>query len=235
MIYERYRGSDTSKTVPRRLAEVERCEDTMSCEDRVKVYRELLRIEKEPNTRGFLLWRIGREYLHQERHEEGFAALAEARKEFDPLLGTINDVMDEYCRTLYYLILDHFSDLDDFETTADLAQAIVVNLDKTQFTEFEKSYVLSELGHALTILAKQQGLDFPRSLALACYLRWHHLQPEEPGCLERLAYAYFCVGDLVHCRSAIEMCLAVAPAGELRDRIEEFARENARVLGRVVG
>lgn len=230
MIYERYRGSDTSKTVPRRLNELKQHEKKMPWKQRIRVLRELLEIEKEPNTRGYLLWRIGHDYLSEERHEDAVGAFLEAKGEFDPLMGTIDGVMDEYCDTLYYVILDHYAAREEIETMAELAMVIVVNLDNTQVSDFQKGYILSRLGYALNMLARKHSLEALRPLVRACYLRWHHIQPEDETCLTLLAYLYFEEGDMAHCRSAVQMCLEVAPAGEVRDRIEAFAREHAREI-----
>ena len=229
MIFEWYRGSDTSKTLPRRLNDLRQHEEAMSYKETIKVFRELLEIEKEPNWRGYLLWRIGRNYLSGDCHQEAITAFLDAKREFDPLLGTFTDVVAEYCDSLYYLLLD-YSQRDEIEVVAELALAITANLDHSRCDEFEKGFVFSQQGYALNMLAKKHSLDSLRPLALASYLRWHHLQPEEPSCLEALAYAYFRIGDMVHSRSVVQMCLEVAPAGEVRDRVEEFAREHAREL-----
>ena len=74
MIYEWYRGSDTSKAVPRRLNDLRQHEEAMSYKEKIKVFRELLEVEKEPNSRGYLLWRIGREYADEHCQEEAIAA-----------------------------------------------------------------------------------------------------------------------------------------------------------------
>lgn len=229
MIYEWYRGADTSNTVPRRLNDLRQHEEAMSCTEKIKVFRELLEIEKEPNWRGYLLWRIGRNYLSGDCHQEAIAAFLDAKKEFDPLLGTFTGVVAEYCDSLYYLLLD-CSQREDIEMVAELALTITANLDDSRCDEFEKAFVFSQQGYALNMLAKRHSLDALRPLALASYLKWHHLEPEDPSCLEGLAYAYFNAGDMARCRSAVEMCLEVAPAGEVRDRVEEFAQEHAREL-----
>lgn len=230
MIYERYCGSDVSKSVPKRLAELQQNDLVMSCEEKVAVLNDLLAIEREANTRGFLCWRIGWEYHNAQRHEEAVAAFLKAIDEFDPLLGTINGVMAEYCNCLHFAILGYYADRSDVEAVAKLAQFALVNLDATRPSDFEMTVVLKNLGHSLNMLARKHSVDVLRLLALACYLRWHHIAPEDETCLALLAYLYFEIGDMPHCRSAVEMCLEVAPAGEVRDRMEEFSREHVREL-----
>ena len=235
MIYERYCGSDTTKSVPKRLAELQQNGQKMSCEEKVEVLNELLAVEKEPNTRGFLQWRIGWEYHTADCHEEAVVAFLKAKDEFDPLLGTINGVVDEYCNTLYFAVLGHYAEHNDVETIAELAQIVVVNLDRTAATDFEKGYIFKNLGYSLNMVARERSVEVLRRLALACYLRWHHIEPEDETCLALLAYLYFETGDIAHCRSAVQMCLEVAPAGEVRDRIEAFAREHAHELDPTAG
>jgi tetratricopeptide (TPR) repeat protein len=235
MIYEWYRGSDTSKAVPRRLNDLRQHEEAMSYKEKIKVFRELLEVEKEPNSRGYLLWRIGREYADEHCQEEAIAAFLEARNAFDPLLGTIIEVMPAYCDTLEFLICLHYYDLGEMETIAELSLAIIANIEDANFDDFTKKMTFFYQGLAFSALARKHDLRWLQPLALASYLKWHHIAPEDEAGLEHLAYAYFRAGDMAHSRSAVEMCLEVAPAGEVRDRIEEFAREHARELDPISG
>ena len=235
MIYEWYRGSDTSKAVPRRLNDLRQHEEAMSYKEKIKVFRELLEVEKEPNSRGYLLWRIGREYADEHCREEAIAAFLEARNAFDPLLGTIIEVMPAYCDTLEFLICLHYYDLGEMETIAELSLAIIANIEDANFDDFTKKMTFFYQGLAFSALARKHDLRWLQPLALASYLKWHHIAPEDEAGLEHLAYAYFRAGDMAHSRSAVEMCLEGAPAGEVRDRIEEFAREHARELDPLSG
>jgi tetratricopeptide (TPR) repeat protein len=235
MIYEWYRGSDTSKAVPRRLNDLRQHEEAMSYKEKIKVLRELLEVEKEPNSRGYLLWRIGREYADEHCQEEAIAAFLEARNAFDPLLGTIIEVMPAYCDTLEFLICLHYYDLGEMETIAELSLAIIANIEDANFDDFTKKMTFFYQGLAFSALARKHDLRWLQPLALASYLKWHHIAPEDEAGLEHLAYAYFRAGDMAHSRSAVEMCLEVAPAGEVRDRIEAFAREHARELDPLSG
>ena len=235
MIYEWYRGSDTSKAVPRRLNDLRQHEEAMSYKEKIKVFRELLEVEKEPNSRGYLLWRIGREYADEHCQEEAIAAFLEARNAFDPLLGTIIEVMPAYCDTLEFLICLHYYDLGEMETIAELSLAIIANIEDANFDDFTKKMTFFYQGLAFSALARKHDLRWLQPLALASYLKWHHIAPEDEAGLEHLAYAYFRAGDMAHSRSAVEMCLEGAPAGEVRDRIEEFAREHARELDPLSG
>jgi tetratricopeptide (TPR) repeat protein len=230
MIHERYRGSDTSNTVPKRLNELRLREGEISNEERIGVLRQLLEIEREPNWRGYLLWGIGRVYASGDRPNEAIAAFFEAKSQFDPLLGTIAGVMPAYCDTLESLICWHYYDRGEFEKVAELSLSILANLEEAEFDEFNKQMAFFYHGKALSSLARKHELPWLQPLALECYLRWHHEAPENETCLEHLAYCYFRVGDMVHSRSAVEMCRQVAPEGEVRERIEEFAREHAREL-----
>ncbi len=229
MIYEWYRGSDTSKAVPRRLNDLRQHEEAMSYKEKIKVFRELLEVEKEPNSRGYLLWRIGREYADEHCQEEAIAAFLEARNAFDPLLGTIIEVMPAYCDTLEFLICLHYYDLGEMETIAELSLAIIANIEDANFDDFTKKMTFFYQGLAFSALARKHDLRWLQPLALASYLKWHHIAPEDEAGLEHLAYAYFRAGDMAHSRSAVEMCL------EVRDRIEAFAREHARELDPLSG
>lgn len=228
MIYEWYTGSDGSKSVPRRLAELERDKEATLPAQRIKILRELLEIEEEANARGYLLWRIGSEHLREERHEEAVAAFLEAKNQFDPLLGTISGVMPAYCDTLRSLISWQYYDRGEMETVAELSSSIVANIDDAGFSDFNRGMTFFYQGKAFSALARKYDLGFLQPLALASYLKWHHEAPDDDACLEHLAYAYFRAGDMAHCGSAVKMCLEVAPPGEVRERMEEFAREHAR-------
>lgn len=230
MIYERYRGSDTSNSVPKRLNDLRKDEETMPCNEKITVFRELLEVEKEPNARGYLLWRIGREYANDHRQEKAVAAFLEAQDEFDPFLGTMSSVMSAYCDTLDFLICWHYYERGEMEKVAELSFSIVANLNNARFDDASKAMAFFYQGKALASLARKYDLKWLEALALPSYLKWHHTAPEDESCLEHLAYAYFRVGDMMRCRSAVEMCLEVAPAGEVCERIEQFAREHAREL-----
>ena len=230
MIYEWYTGSDSSKTVPRRLNDLRQRGEATSLKEKNKILRKLLELEEEPNWRGYLLWRIGREHADDHCQKEAVAAFFEAKSEFDPLRGTIADVMHAYCDTLEFLICWHYFDRGEMESVAELSVAIVANMKDADFDEFTTKMTFFYLGKALSALARKHDLQWPQPLALASFLKWHHLAPEDEASLEHLVYAYFKADDLTHCRSAVEMCLEVAPAGEVRDRVEEFAREHAREL-----
>jgi tetratricopeptide (TPR) repeat protein len=235
MIYEWYRGSDTSKAVPRRLNDLRQHEEAMSYKEKIKVLRELLEVEKEPNSRGYLLWRIGREYADEHCREEAIAAFLEARNAFDPLLGTIIEVMRAYCDTLDFLICWHYYDRGEMEKVAELSLAIIANMEDARLDDETREMAFFFQGKALSVLARKYDLQWLWPLALASYLKWHHIAPEDEAGLEHLTYAYFRAGDMPHSRLAVEMCLEGAPAGEVRDRIEEFAREHARELDPISG
>lgn len=81
------------------------------------------------------------------------------------------------------------------------------------------------------MLAKRHSLNWLHPVALASYLKWHRLDPEEPSCLEHLAYSYFNVGDMQRSDIAARMCLEVEPEVENRERVEKFLRDNAGELG----
>lgn len=235
MIHERYRGSDTSNTVPKRLNELKLREGEISNEERIEALRQLLEIEREPNWRGYLLWGIGRVYASCDRRDEAVAMFFEAKSQFDPLLGTIAGVMPAYCDTLDFLICWHYYDRGEMEKVAELSLSILANLEGAKLDDFNKQMAFFYHGKALSSLARKHDLPWLQPLALGCYLRWHHEAPEDDACLEHLVYSYFRVGDLPHCRSAVEMFLKVAPQGEGRQRIEEFAREHARELDPTAG
>ncbi len=235
MIYEWYTGSDASKTVPRRLHELKQDEDKLPYKEKVESLQELLEIEKEPNWLGYLLAHIGSEHIEAKRDEEATAAFFAAHDAFDPLLGTIKDVMTEYCATLYRLILVHYSAIDDIQNIAALSMRILTNLDRVEPGGLHKRYILFSLGFALNMLSRKHSLGALRPLAIACYERWHHMQPENGDCLALLAYLYFEEGDFPHSRSAVEMCLQVAPGGEARDGILKFAREHLAELNLSAG
>jgi len=235
MIYEWYRGSDTSNSVPRRLNDLRKHEEAMPCNEKIRLFRELLEVEREPNGRGYLLWRIGREYANDHRQEEAVAAFLEAQHEFDPLLGTISSVMPAYCETLDFLICWHYYERGEMEKVAEISFSIIANLDNARFDDASKAMAFFYQGKALASLARKYDLKLLEALALASYLKWHHTAPEDESCLEHLAYAYFRTGDMAHCQSAVQMCLEVAPAGEVRDRIEAFAREPAHELDPTAG
>jgi tetratricopeptide (TPR) repeat protein len=230
MIFERYVGSDASMSVPKRLMDLQQNEHAMSGKEKGKVLRELLEIEKEPNSRGSLLWRIGREYASDDRRPEAISAFLEANDEFDPLLGTITAVMHAYCDTLDFLICWHYYERGEMERVAELSLSIIANLDDAKLDDRSSGMAYFYQGKAFSVLAREHDLKWLQPLALANFLKWHHVAPEDEACLEHLVYAYFRAGDMPHCRSAVEMCLEVAPEGEVRDRVEEFAREHAREL-----
>jgi tetratricopeptide (TPR) repeat protein len=230
MIYQWYTGSDSSKEVPRRLARLDRGKAANSLDDTVAILRELLRIETDPNWRAYLLWRIGSELIGAARVEEGIAALLEAEAHFDPLLPTICDLVAEYCATLFTLIVVHYYKKGDFEKVAELAVTIVTELPNSTLNGSEKADVYFYQGFALEMLAKRHSLNWLHPVALASYLKWHRLDPEEPSCLEHLAYSYFNVGDMERSDIAARMCLEVEPEVENRGRVEKFLRDNARKL-----
>ncbi len=230
MIYEWYTGSDRSGSVPKRLTDLEQRGQELDWTGRVEILRELLDIERETNTRGYLLWRIGGEYVRADRRKEALQYYLQASKEFDPLLGTISGVMPAYCHTLLFLIGDLYYDHGDMERVAALSLSVIANLEEAKFTDFNRGMIFFYQGKALSSLARKLDLPWLEPLALASYLRWHHEAPEEEAYLEHLAYAYFRLGDMAHCRSVVEMCLEVAPAGEVRERMEEFTREHRREL-----
>ena len=230
MIYQWYTGSDSTKGVARRLNELNQRGPDASVDEAVAALRDLLLIEHDPNWRGYLLWRVGREYLKAERFKEAVATFFEAKDSFDPLLATSRDVRTEYCDTLYQLILHHYYDRDEMMTVAQLAAVITANLEEVQFNDAERAFVYYCQGFAFEILAKRHSLDWLHPVALASYLRWHRLAPEEPACLEHLAYSYFYVGDFKRSELTAKMFLEVAPEGEMRTRVETFLGSHGREL-----
>jgi tetratricopeptide (TPR) repeat protein len=230
MIYQWYSGSDTSKEVPRRLTKLNQGAAATSLDDTLATLRDLLRIETDPNWRGYLLSRIGSELLGADRREEGIATLLEAETQFDPLLPTICDLVAEYCDALFSLIVGYYSENDDFAKVAALATAIVADLPNSKLSGPDRAAIHFYQGFAFEMLAKRHSLDCLNSVALASYLKWHRLNPEEPACLEHLAYSYFKVGDMERSGIAARMCLEVEPGGEIRERVEKFLRDHGRQL-----
>ena len=235
VIYEWYTGSDPSKTVPRRLHELKQDAERLPYKEKLELLQELLEIEKEPNWLGYLLAHIGSEHIKAKRDEEATAAFFAAHDAFDPLLGTIKDVMTEYCATLSRLILDHYAAVNDHPGMAALSMRILTNFDRVEPGELDNTYILWNLGFSLNMLSRKHSVAALRPLAIACYERWHHLQPENGDCLALLAYLYFEEGDFSHSRSAVEMCLQVVPNGEARDEVLKFAREHAAELNLAAG
>jgi tetratricopeptide (TPR) repeat protein len=230
MIYQWYSGSDSSKEVPRRLTKLDRGAAAASLDDTLATLRDLLRIEKDPNWRGYLLSRMGSELLSAHRREEGIAMLLEAETQFDPLLPTICDLVAEYCDALFSLIVGHYSEKDDFAKVAALATAIVADLPDSKLSSPDRAAIYFYQGFAFEMLAKHHSLGCLNSVALASYLKWHRLNPEEPACLEHLTYSYFKVGDMERAGIAARMCLEVEPGGEIRERVEKFLRDHGRQL-----
>lgn len=230
MIYQWYTGSDSSREIPRRLTRLERDGSATSSDDRLATLRDLLRIEKDPNWRGYLLSRIGSELVAADHRKEGFAALLEAESEFDPLLPTMCDLVAERCDVLFGLIVGYYFENDDFGKTATLATTIIADLADSRLTGPDRAAVHFYQGFAFEMLAKRHSLDCLNSVALASYLKWHRLNSEEPACLEHLAYSYLQAGDMERSGIAAKMCLEVEPPAEIRDRVERFLRDHAGEL-----
>lgn len=224
MIFEWYTGSDATGEVRRALSDLASRGKAIRPRQQFDALQRVLAIEQETNWRGYILWRLASAYNADRQHDKAVPAFLDAERAFDPLLSTIRDVMDAYCDTLYSLILGYYGEREDFAAVARVGMSFVVNAEKAEATSFEKASVLSHLGYAFERLAGQQSNSAFQALALGCYLRWHHLEPDEPRCLEHLMYTYFDIGDPGRSRAVATMCLGLHPGDEARRRVEEFVR-----------
>ncbi len=231
MIFEWYSGSDRTGEIPREIAQLDRQLDDLSIDERLRRFKRLLPLEEDPNWRGYLRFRIAVDLKAAERTEDARAALSDAIREFEPLAGTIRDVMPQYVGALQWMILDHLNLDTDAEAIADYASIVAANMSEGSLPTPGQSLTLSYLAGALNRMGHQRRLSLFYKLALNFAIRAHHVEPDDPFFLEELVYSYFNVRDVEHCRLAYEMFNKVGPPQEQKTRVDDFMRNRFHEIG----
>ena len=225
MIYEWYSGSDVSLAVPRQITELYDRWEEVPHRKRVSVLDELLQRERDSNWRGYLMYLVGRAWSEQGDDDIAVGWFEKAKDAFDPLYGSFRDVGDEYCRTMLSLIESSYESEGSDEVLVDLGFRALQALRYADFHESEEIILFRYLGGLLNRLGHVANRTWCYAGALTFYLSAHHLDPDEPGCLESLMYTYFNVDQLDKAKEAYELFLRVADTYTYRERVVTFFRE----------
>jgi tetratricopeptide (TPR) repeat protein len=234
MIYEQYSGSDSSKGVAKILAKLDAHYDELSADERIAALQEALRLESDPNWKGYLLSRVGAAYELDRRLDEAASAYTDAVSAFDPLAGNFVDVVETYCLSFEGLIRRRLTD-DEYEP-GKLAAAAISFLAFADMTDIEgsvRAMVFAWFARSLTSLGYRTGDRALHELALPVALRAHHMEPQEPSFLRELVYCYFNLRNADKCSEAFSAFMEVAEPGEARDHLITFMRDRFVEIARV--
>ena len=224
MIFEWYSGSDKSRWVAGRLYEYSLRKDAMKVEDCVAFLRSTLQRETDRNWRGLILYIVGDVLFLSGEESDAIRPFSEAEGEFDPFAANFRDVGEEYCRTLYRLAAHHYLDVDSEERIIDWGTRIIQNLKGPWLDDFEKFMLFNYVGGAFNSLGIRDKAPWCHRVALNYYYSAHHIDPNEPSCLEWIIYCHSNLGELDKCRELYEIFLVVANTYEFRSRVEDFMR-----------
>jgi len=146
--------------------------------------------ERDANWQGYLHYLLGEALLAQGKRPEALRCFLQAKQAFDPFQSNFKDVATAYVSTLSVLINTVFSERDEIDQIASCAFDILCNLESSELDTFETALVFGWLGSALNRLGREADHSFLHRLALAAYLRAHHLSPEDPNYLLGLMHTY---------------------------------------------
>ncbi len=226
MIFERYSGSDKSGDIPKRYARFLYAMEGLSREQRLSFYDELLNEEKDSNWRGF--WKYGRAVQHlldPEQKADLVAGLEEALVEFDLLAANFPHVENEYARALFVLIGEHYIESEDTKTLFEYALRLLPHVEGMRPDAEERCDVYSLIGDALLAMARKQESRLLYRAAVDFHVTAHHAQPEEPGPLASLVYAYCGAGDYDRAQVVYGMFKDLGVPFEDEEQLHAFWRE----------
>jgi len=226
MLYEWYSGSDTTEDVPRRISSILDQEDGEPSVASVPALLDILEIERDPNWRAYIRTMVAIRFNRAQEVEKSIRWFLEAREEFDPIARNFMDVVQSYCRCLYYLATDYYVDCDDPGEMLALTLTILAYWEETDFDQFERLLVLQSIKTALDQLGHQGGNTFFYRAALGIIQAAHHLEPDDVGILESLLYSYYNVDDIPHAKEVLRWYLERARRDEFYERVLEFATQN---------
>jgi len=224
MIYEWYSGSDKKGRVATGVRKFSEMSDDVDLSTRISFLEKLLRIEKDPNWRGYLMHYLGVQYLDSRKVEQGVAALKVALGEFDTLAANFRDVAGEYGRTLFYVLRELWGVVEVEEIYEYILRTLPylndMDLDRenmSQFTAFAADAILQ--------LAQKGNDPCLYRAATEFGMQVHHLDPDDPYVLEDLVYACVGAGDIRSAKLAYQQIKGLKADFEYRGRLDEFCEK----------
>jgi hypothetical protein len=112
------------------------------------------------------------------------------------------------------------------EALLDLGVRALHALPLADFHDYERMVLLRYVGSQFSRLGRASGLKWCFPLALSFFLAAHHIDPDEPGCLESLIYTYVNLDQLHRAKAAYDCFLRVSSRYALRDRVVQFYGEH---------
>ena len=210
MIYDWYRGADSTGGIARRFEELaRRMEHTADAEELLPELEGIVAEEQDPNMRGYFLCYAGWLLYSRDKMALALEYFLRAYREFDPLEASFPAVASFYVATCYYCAGD-WSELvgvDDRDISRDAIMALALLLwgDGSPVSPASRAVSLGLLERVLIHRAKAWRSLTLCELARIASAREHRCDTESPVSLWALFEASYYLGRRKDCESIVEM------------------------------
>lgn len=205
MEYEWYSGSDIDGRVSRRLLEYVNSSDDLPASQRILELESIYPLERDRNWRGHISFLIGAEYYLESEIQTALGFFHRALREFDVLMENFEDVVSSYCKSQLYILREELSEATDPRRTAEWGMAILPWLDKADFSDYEISLLMTNLGFAFAELSEQSGMEFLDQLAFSVRNRAFHIDRSDVDKIEFLFLSALATKERDFCSQLLDL------------------------------
>jgi hypothetical protein len=209
VIFEWYRGSDSSGEIPKRYAFLRQDPYKLfSPEKRVEALLELCRLEQDANYKALFLYELAMALGKLDRDEEMSAKLWEAFETFDLLGASFPHVAEAYAQVAWLLAmewLERGEPMEELERYVPAMFAALVWWDRASIKRWDLMGCWYGLGRFFLVSAQKHADRTFGELALLCALRLHREATEDPKALLFLFECYLFLEDRRRCEKVLAM------------------------------
>jgi hypothetical protein len=210
MIYDWYRGADSTGGIARRFGELAgRMEQATDAEALLPELEAIVTEEQDPNMRGYFLWYAGSLFYSRNKMALALEYFLRAYREFDPLEASFPAVASFYVATCHSCGGD-WSDLvgmDDRDIAGDAIMALAILLwgDGSPVAPGSRAVTLGVLERVFIHKAEAWRNLALCELARIASAREHRCDTESPISLWALYEASYYLGRRKDCERIVEM------------------------------